>query len=154
MEQKDWTYALPGSHQEELQVSGEKMASRAWQAWLLRRQHQFQAMANAKVEDLDVTLDNSVGFADGPWWMIGYRCVIYEWSELRLGPLVLGDQWEQYQKQRILLNINAIRSDIEDKRLYCTRNQEVRYRTFNSRGLRSKGRWKKINSKRYPSCIQ
>ena len=47
-----------------------------------------------KVRGLDVTLDNPAGFADGSWWMIGCRCVIHEWSELRLGPLVPWGQWE------------------------------------------------------------
>ena len=42
-----------------------------------------------KVEGLDVTLDNPADFTDGSWWMIGCECVIYKWSELRLGSLEL-----------------------------------------------------------------
>ena len=67
VEHKEWTHALLGSYQEELRVSGEKTASQARQAWLLRRQHQLQHMANTKITGLDGTLDNLAGFADGSW---------------------------------------------------------------------------------------
>ena len=67
VEQKEWTYTLLKSHQEEPQVRGERTASQARQAWLLERQHQRQPMANAKLEGLDGTLNNPAGFADRFW---------------------------------------------------------------------------------------
>ena len=103
-------------------------------------------MANAKVEGLGVTLDDPAGFADRSWWMIGCRCVIYKWNKLRFEPLVLGEQWKQYQKQKILSSTNTIRPNVEDKRLHWNKDQEARGRTSDSRGLRSRGWYKKINS--------
>ena len=70
VKQEDWTHALLRSHHEKLRVSGKRIASRARLAWLLGRQHQLQLMVNAKVKDLNVTLDNPADSADESWWMI------------------------------------------------------------------------------------
>ena len=86
VEQEEWTQALLGSQQEEPRVSGEKMAGRAQQS--LTFGTLTSTLTYGKVESLDVTLDDPADFADGSWWMIGCRCVIQKWSELRFGPLV------------------------------------------------------------------
>ena len=90
--QEEWTQALPGSQREEPWVSGERMASRVWQSLTLGTSTSTSNCG--KVEDLDVTLDDPASFADKSWWMIGCKCVIYEWSELYLKPLVPWGQWE------------------------------------------------------------
>ena len=65
VEWEEWTQALPESHQEEPQVSGERMASRARQSLTLGTS--ISTSTCGKVEGLNVTLDNPASFADGSW---------------------------------------------------------------------------------------
>ena len=76
VEREECAQSLLESYQEELQVSGEKMASRARQS--LTCGTSTSISTRDKVEGLDVTLDDTAGFTDESWWMIGCRCVINE----------------------------------------------------------------------------
>ena len=62
VKQEEWIQALPGSHQEEPQVNGERMASREWQSLTLGTSTSISTCG--KVESLDITLDDPAGFAE------------------------------------------------------------------------------------------
>ena len=170
VKQEEWTQTLLKSNQKEPQLSSKSMASQTWQSLTLATS--ISTSTYGKVEDLDVTLDNPAGFADRSWWMIGYKCVIYEWSKLHFELFIPWGKWKWLRSDTERREYPQAQMQSDQIRTYIANNTntKVRYWGSNVRSLsqRSKaieisplaparadprGWCKKINSKRYPHCI-
>ena len=170
VEQEMWTQALLEIHQEESRVNGESIASRARQSLTLGMS--TLTSNYSKVKGLDVTLDNLASLENKPWWMIRCSCVIYEWSVLRLEPLVSWGQWKWLKSNTKRREYTQVQMHSNWTRIYIANNTNTKIRhcgsnirnlSQNSEAVEVKsleparahpgGWYKKINSERYLFCI-
>ena len=100
VEREEWTQAQPRSHRKESRVSDDRMASRARQSLILGTS--ILTSTCDKVKGLNVTLDNSAGFADDldKWWDVGVWFMgKVNYVLDRAYPEVSGNDWGAISKE-------------------------------------------------------